>query len=239
MIILRCLQKPVELRYQSAQALANDLEAFLSGESISARSGHITDVVARVFRETHHANVLENWGVLWMWHSAVLLVLCVVTNLFKLKSEEWPQLALHWPYVLFWGVGLAIWAPIFWALRHRAGPVTAVERQIAHAWGSSIVAVMLLFLVESLLGLEVLFLSPVLGLISGMVFVVKAGILAGTFYIHATVLFATAAVLAWLQKVDWPYGITLFGVVSAATFFLPGWKYYRQSRNNRLSSEPT
>ena len=31
----------------------------------------------RLFRETHHAAVLENWGLLWMWHSLALLVLCL------------------------------------------------------------------------------------------------------------------------------------------------------------------
>ncbi len=235
LIVLKSLQKPIDLRYSSAAALADDLDAFLTNEAISARSGHISDVVARVFRETHHATVLENWGVLWMWHAAVLLGICLVTNWFHLMGQDWQVMAQPWPYLLLWGGSLAVWAPAFWALRHRGGPVTAVEREIAHAWGGSIVAVILLFVVESMLGLPVLTLSPVLGLISGMVFVVKAGILAGSFYIHATVLFITAAIMAWLQRAGWPYGISLYGLVSAATFCLPGWKYFRQSRLNRAS----
>jgi serine/threonine-protein kinase len=229
MIVLKCLQKPIELRYASAGALADDLQAYRDGESIVARSGRFTDIVARVFRESHHATVLENWGVLWMWHSVVLLVMCLLTNWMHLERHEWPIMGQSWPYLLLWGGGLAVWAPIFWALRHRAGPVTAVERQIAHAWGGSIAAVVLLFGVEALLGLPVLKLSPVLGLIGGMVFIVKAGTLAGSFYLHAAAMLVSSIAMAEMQRQGFEYGLSIFGLVSAATFFLPGWKYYRQS----------
>lgn len=230
MIVLKCLQKPPELRYATAAALAHDLEAYLDDEPISARSGQFSQVLARVFRETHHATVLENWGLLWMWHAAVILVMCLVTNWLHSKRIEWPQCAEPWPYLLLWGGGLALWAPIFWWLRRRIGPVTAVERQIAHIWGGSVAAVILLFVVESELRLPVLTLSPVLGLIGGAVFVAKAGILSGVFYLQAAAMFATALLMAELQRRGMDYGISLYGVVSAAAFFLPGWKYYRQSQ---------
>jgi hypothetical protein len=230
MIVLKCLQKPPELRYESAAALADDLGAYLNDEPVAARSGHFSQVVARMFRETHHATVLENWGLLWMWHAAVLLVICVSTNVMHASRVRWPELDRPWPYLALWGGGLAIWAPIFWTLRRRIGPVTAVERQIAHVWGGSLIAVVLLFVVESLLGLPVLTLSPVLGLISGAVFVAKAGILSGLFYFQAAALFATSLAMAFLQREGSDAGITVYGVVVAAAFVLPGWKYYQQSR---------
>jgi serine/threonine-protein kinase len=233
MIVLKCLQKPPELRYESAAALADDLGAYLNDEPIAARSGQFSQVLARVFRETHHATVLENWGLLWMWHAAVLLVMCVTTNVMHANRVRWPECARAWPYLALWGGGLMIWAPIFWALRRRIGPVTAVERQIAHVWGGSVVAVVLLFVVESLLGLPVLTLSPVLAIIGGAVFVAKAGILSGAFYLQAAALFAMSLVMAELARQGSDLGITLFGVVAAAAFFLPGWKYYRQSRATR------
>jgi len=233
MIVLRCLQKPSDLRYSSAGQLADDLQAFADGEPISARSGKFSHIVARVFRDTPHAEVLENWGILWMWHAVVLLVLCLVTNGLSISRATWPAMNTPWPYLALWGGGLAIWAPTFWSLRRRAGPVTAVERYVAHAWGASIVAVILLFVIEFLLDMPVLALSPILGLISGMVFVVKAGILTGTFYIHAAAMFAMALVMAVAQHSQWPYGISLYGVAAAASFFIPGWKYYRQNRLNR------
>ncbi len=114
----------------------------------------------------------------------------------------------------------------FLALRYRAGPVTAVERQIAHLWGASVIGSILLFVVEWLMGEPVLGLAPVLGLLSGMVFVVKAGMLNGVFYVQAAALFLTALAMA-----QWPaIAHTIFGVVSALCFFVPGWKYFHQRR---------
>ena len=96
------------------------------------------------------------------------------------------------PYVFIWTVGFGTWALIFWSLRHRGGPVTFVERQVAHVWGASMLGCSLLFGVEMLLGLPVLALSPVLALFSGMVFFIKAGILSGSFYFPAAALFLTS-----------------------------------------------
>ncbi|HJT36347.1 MAG TPA: serine/threonine-protein kinase [Pirellulales bacterium] len=226
MIALHCLQKPPLLRYPSAEALANDLRAYLADEPISARSGRFTQVIARWFRETHHATVLENWGLLWMWHSLALFVICLVTNWF-----QWLGIASPGPYIALWTAGMGTWAGIFWALRRRAGPVTFVERQIAHVWAASVISITVLFLVEMLLGLPVLTLSPVLAIASGMVFVAKAGILTGAFYVQAAALFATALAMAWLDRHGVKLSITLFGIVSGASFFFPGLKYYRQRCN--------
>jgi hypothetical protein len=224
MVALKALQKPQDLRYGSAAALADDLRAYLSGEPVAARGGGFADIFSRLFRETHHAVVLENWGLLWMWHSVVILTLCVVTDVLA-----WQGVAARWPYLVLWGGGLALWAPILWALRHRTGPVTAVERQIAHVWGGSVIASVLLFWVEALIhskgaDLQVLTLSPVLALIAGIVFFVKAGILSGIFYVQAAVLFLTALVMCLVP--DWQH--VIFGLVSGACFFIPGYKYFRQ-----------
>lgn len=223
LIALQALQKPTDLRYATADALADDLQAYLHNEPISARSSHFSQVLSRAFRPTHHAAVLENWGLLWIWHALVLLVLCVVTNAIQLTG-----VAARWPYVVLWTAGLGAWAAIFWTLRRRAGPVTFVERQIAHVWAASMGCSTMLFAVEALLGLPVLSLSPVLPLIAAAVFVVKAGVLSGEFYIHAAVLFATAIPMALCQRFGWNIGLTLFGVVAAATFLIPGIKFHRQ-----------
>lgn len=226
MIVLKCLQKPAELRYRTAGALADDLAAWLANEPISARSTSLGQLISRMLRETHHAVVLENMGLLWMWHSLVLLALCLVTNWFQFL-----RITDRLPYLSLWVLGLGLWAGIFWTLRRRSGPITFVERQIAHVWAAAMVSAILLFALEKLLDLPVLSLSPVLGLLAASVFVAKAGILSGTFYIQGGVLLAVSLVMATLRTPGSPdYGLTIYGVATAACFFIPGWKYWQQRR---------
>ena len=234
MIAMKCLQKPIDLRYNTAGLLADDLQAFLNNEPVSARSSQFSQVLSRAFRETHHAVVLENWGLLWMWHSLVLVVLCLWTNWLQARGFDTP-----WPYLWVWGAGAGLWALIFWNLRKRAGPVTFVERQIAHVWAGSMAGSTLLYVVEPILGLETLRLSPILGLLTGAVFLVKAGILSGHFYVQAAILFASAPLMAWIQQnaaqnntLD--YSISIFGLLAGASFFFPGLKYHRQRRARQV-----
>ncbi|MBI1311655.1 protein kinase [bacterium] len=228
MIALKCLQKPADLRYLDAAALADDLEAWLNHEPVSARSSQFTQVLSRAFRETHHASVLENWGLLWMWHSLVVLILCLITNALQWRDAASDSPA-RWPYLTLWCVGITVWAFIFYNLRRRAGPVTFIERQIVHVWAGSMISSMLLFFVEWQLGLRVLTLSPVISLVSGMVFLVKASLLDGRFYIQAALLFATAGAMTLIQSSNVPnVSISLYGIVSSLSFFIPGLKYYRQ-----------
>jgi serine/threonine-protein kinase len=106
------------------------------------------------------------------------------------------------------------------------GPVTFVERQIAHIWGASLIGIAVLTPLEWLLKLDPLALSPILPLIGSMVFFVKAGILSGQFYIQAVVMLAASIAMALVP--DWAH--VIFGVIAAGCFFIPGLKYYRQRR---------
>ena len=219
MIVIRCLQKPIDLRYQSGEALAQDLEAYLADERVAARSGRFNQVLARVFRETHHASVLENWGTLWIWHSMVLLIAGLLT--WQMDYLGVTQVGM---YVAVWTLGLGAWAAVFWKLRQRMGPVTFIERQSAHVWGASMVAIAMLFPIERLMNFEVLALSPLLGVIAAMVFIIKASMLNGVFYIQAAALLIAALLMA----IQPDYAHLIFGVVSAACFFIPGFKYSRR-----------
>lgn len=77
---------------------------------------------------------------------------------------------------------------------------------------------------------EILELSPVIALVSGMVFLAKASMLSGKFYAQAAALFLTGVAMAWIQSSpNLPnLSISLYGIVAAASFFIPGLKYHRQ-----------
>jgi eukaryotic-like serine/threonine-protein kinase len=218
-VCLKCLHKSPARRYASAADLAADLEAYLSGEPVAARLSGLASFFDRAFQETPHAAVLENWGLLWMWHSLVTLLLCLATQLL-----DWTGYGSHTVYLVLWSVGLITWGTIFWQLRRRGGPVLFVERQIGHAWAAGVCASIGMFVLEVLMGQPALTFSPLLAVAAGMVFLFKAGVLAGLFYIAAVAMFATAVLMALVPQA----GVLLFGIVTAACFFFPGLKYYRQ-----------
>ena len=222
MVCLKCLQKPADLRYPTAAALAGDLDAYLSGDLASIWPGGLGHVLNRMLRETHHAPILENWGVLWMWHSLKILLMCVLTAaMYRAGIDS------HFPYLVLWGVSLLAWGWIFWHLRKRGGPVTFVERQIAHIWAAGIVGSISIFIAEWVHGLPVLSMAPGLAMLASLTFLIKAGILSGSFYFAFAAMFSTGCVMAVLPGYP-DVQVLLFGVMSGVCFFVPGLKYYRQ-----------
>jgi serine/threonine-protein kinase len=137
-------------------------------------------------------------------------------------------MADHLWYLGLWSVGLVTWGTIFWQLRRRAGPVLFVERQIAHAWAAGVCASVGMFVIEWLIPLPALTLSPAVAVAAGMVFVFKAGILSGKFYLWAGLNFVAACLMPLPFFRDW--SILLFGLVSAVSFFVPGLIYHRQRK---------
>jgi serine/threonine-protein kinase len=230
MIAARCLQKSPDLRYPSAGALADDLDAFLHGEPVSARSTSLRGLIGRLLGETHHAAVAENFGALFMMHAAAMVAFFGLTNWLYLRGVR-----ARWPYVLIFTAGLGAWSSVFWALRRRGGPVSFVERLLAHVWGSGIVGINLTFYLEWLMGLPVLTLAPVMGITNGMLFMIKGGILSGSFYLQAAAAFLSIAPMVWFPR----YAPLIFGTVSALCFFLTGLAAHRRRLSTLADGDET
>ena len=133
-----------------------------AGQPVAAAPSGLRFFMARLFRETHHADVLENWGKLWMWHSAMIFLLCLLT-----QAMKWYGLDHHVWYMGVWSVGLVTWGGVLWQLRKAAGPVLFVERQIAHAWAAGVCASIAMFWIEWLIPLPALTLSPAVAVADG------------------------------------------------------------------------
>ena len=91
-----------------------------------------------------------------------------------------------------------------------------------------------MFVIEWVGGLPVLTLSPAVAVAAAMVFVFKAGMLSGKFYLWAGLNFLAACIMPLIPG----YAVLLFGAVSAVSFFVPGFIYYRQRQasEKRVSS---
>lgn len=231
LICLKCLQKRPDMRYPSAEELARDLDSWREHGPLSVRlTGWkgLAPLFSRIFRETQHAVVIENWGLLWMWHGAMVFALCLLTWGVALAGLDQP-----FGLMGLWGGGLALWGAISWQLRIRGGPVFFIERQVAHIWAGSVLAVIGVFLTEMILGMDSLALSPILAVIAGMMFVTKAGMLSGEFYIYAALNFFAVIPMAWSMTMfpTWHFNQLVLAVFASLGFILPGIRYYRQARH--------
>jgi serine/threonine-protein kinase len=141
-ICLKCLQKGPADRYASAAALAGDLQAFLDGEPVSARSASVLETVVRAVR--HHnldARVaavgtayvrgssvctLAHLAAYWLWHESprfpeiiALVTVATVVCLPVIALNARPDVMRLFPSWLrrrLWTVWLACFAASMLAL---------------------------------------------------------------------------------------------------------------------------
>jgi serine/threonine-protein kinase len=220
-ICLKCLEKSPQHRYASAEALAEDLEAYLAGEPVLAEGGSSLRLVRLLLRETRHTEVMAQWGRVWVWHAAQTFLLFLATNVLI-----WCGVTQAWPYVVLWSIGLLAIMAVVWQGRFRGGlPLTPIERQCGQIWGLFTAAALLTGAINHAMGMPVWKLLPLVVLECGFAFGCMAAALGGSFYVMAGACAVLAIVMA-VAPIE--VGPVAFGTLFAVGLLVPALRYARR-----------
>jgi hypothetical protein len=145
-VCLKCLQKDPRDRYPDAQALADDLERYLHGDSIQARSFNLVDRLARTLERSQYDVEFTAYGTLLYWFAAIVAVVYLVKHWFIVTRQPIPWI-LGSQVVQF-----ALMAGVFWRYRrHALLPTTTAERQMWSVWIGYLTASVLISVVSGVL----------------------------------------------------------------------------------------
>jgi hypothetical protein len=107
-ICMKCLEKEPRRRYLSAQALAADLECYLEGNSINARSFNALERVARTLERSQIDEGYDAWSTILFWWSAIVLV--GQLGMMGLIALGMPRWAIHGMLaVQLLGMAVPVW----------------------------------------------------------------------------------------------------------------------------------
>jgi tRNA A-37 threonylcarbamoyl transferase component Bud32 len=197
-ICLKCLEKEPQNRYASAEALACDLERFLKGDAISARSVNVLDRLVRELDRSLHDEEFRTYGTLALLFAAIVGLTQVAIFAVTFQGPPYPLYWIGFARVAqFTLMGLAYlrFCP------NRYLPTSAAERQLWSIWigyfAACIAAVIVGRLMESEAHpLDELSLFPVWSLFAGMAFFAMGGGYWGRCYAMGAAFFAGAILAA-------------------------------------------
>jgi hypothetical protein len=196
-ICLKCLEKDPRARYESAEALAKDLERYINGESISARSFNVFDQLARTLDRSQHAFEFRGWGRMLLWFGGIALVGHVL--MFFLFRLDHPK-PLHW---LARGSQFLLMGILFWHYRGKRSflPTSAAERQLWSIWIGYLVAYVMTVMVSLSIvrdddgGWDELRMYPFSSILTGLAFFIMGSSYWGQCYAIGLAFFGLAVVM--------------------------------------------
>jgi serine/threonine-protein kinase len=216
-ICLKCLEKDPHRRYVSAEELAQELERFLNGDAITARSVNLVDRLARALERSQYDIEFRAYGTMLLAFAPfVILLELTVTILIETKqSSLWLPVAQV--------SRIALLAVLFWRFRSRAvRSASTAERQMWAVWIGYIVACTIIGIAYRIqVGLEIekeLDLYPFLSAVTGLAFFVMGSSYWGWCYAFGLSFFG----LALVMTADPHWGPIEFGTLWAASLCLIG-----------------
>jgi serine/threonine protein kinase len=244
-ICLKCLEKDPQGRYASADELGEDLQRYLNGDSINARSFNMIDRLARVLeRDTRTADFST-------WSSMVLAMAAIVgvehVGVFLLVWTAQPNFLITAARVL----QFALLGYLFWYNRRsQLLPTSASERELWTIWiGYFTTYFFIVIVTRSLAYFEILqprvewhghayFLEllpyPFISLVAGLAFFIMGSNYWGRCYAIGSAFF----VLAALMTLELTLAPLLFGLLWTLVLGMLGLHLRNQGRlvENRRES---
>jgi serine/threonine protein kinase len=242
-ICLKCLEKNPELRYASAEELGEDLQRYVDGDSIHARSFNMLDRLAHVLDRDQHTADFSAWSSMILWTALVVgaehLSVCalVVTG----QPRELIIAARVLQFVL---LGFLFWSN----RRSRLLPTNAAERELWSIWIGYFTSYFAVVIVTRMLisydildagsdpnirpYFQELLPYPFISLLSGLAFFVMGANYWGRCYAVGIVFFASAAVM----PLDMALSPLLFGIVWTVVLVMFGVHLRRQGQAQAASA---
>jgi len=128
-ICLKCLEKDARHRYISARALADDLQSYLDGNSIDARSFNILDRLTHTFGRSHLDIAFHAWSTMLFIMAGVVFVEHLAVFFLLMTGQP------RWQVLLCRSSQFVLLGTVFAYHRgYRLLPTSAAERDIWSIW---------------------------------------------------------------------------------------------------------
>ena len=149
MICLKCMERNPEDRYSSAKRLAEDLERYLVGDSISISGPSILDRLVRTLERGHHDEEFQTWSRMLIHFAWIVLIgNCLVPAIHRFANTD----IFLWLTLLRVAEFTAMGA-IFWAYRRDWYPPQGKPaRQLWSLWLGYVAGSIALALINHILG---------------------------------------------------------------------------------------
>jgi serine/threonine protein kinase len=242
-ICLKCLEKEPRRRYESAQALADDLDRYLKGESISARSFNVLDRLARTLDRSQYDIEFGSWGSMLLLFGVIVAACHFLTFLLiEMGQSKWMISASRVSQLVLM---LAVFGHY---RRRRLLPTSPAERQLWTIWIGYLVACLFSIVTHRfLIGHGVfapgpagpshwdeLSLYPTQTILSGLGFFVMGSSYWGRCYAVGMAFFA----LAFLMVLDLNWAPIEFGLAWGVTLVTLGLHLRRLGREAGTAVAP-
>jgi serine/threonine protein kinase len=245
-ICLKCLEKDPASRYASAEVLEEDLQRYLDGDSISARSFNVIDRLTRVLERDAHTADFSTWSTMVLVMAVVIGVEHVGVFLLVLTGQPGYCVTIA-RFLQFVLLGLLFWLN----RRSRLLPTSAAERELWTIWiGYFISYFFIVLITRSLAHFGVLqpselwhgrdyflelFPYPFISLVSGLAFFIMGSNYWGRCYAIGGAFF----IAALLMTLDLTFGPLIFGTLWTIVLLMLGLHLRRQGHSAEESLPPS